>query len=65
MIINSAQGTSVEGRKIGDNIFLYQNFLLNYHRLSNKGKNYAMKIDIIKAYDHVDWNFLFGALKLF
>ncbi|KAJ0540263.1 putative RNA-directed DNA polymerase [Helianthus annuus] len=56
-IVSINQSAFVPGRKIQDNILLTQELMHNYHR--NVGSpRCAFKIDIQKAYDTVDWNFL-------
>ncbi|XP_022030899.1 uncharacterized protein LOC110931834 [Helianthus annuus] len=56
-IVSINQSAFVPGRKISDNILLTQELMHNYHR--NVGPpRCAFKVDIQKAYDTVDWNFL-------
>ncbi|GJT24327.1 sodium/hydrogen exchanger 6 [Tanacetum coccineum] len=52
--INSA---FVPGHRIFDNILLTQELMRNYHRRRGPPRC-AFKVDIQKAYDTVDWNFL-------
>ncbi|GJW33357.1 putative RNA-directed DNA polymerase [Tanacetum coccineum] len=50
--------------KISDNSLLSQELMRNYHR--NRGPTKcAFKIDIEKAYDSVEWEFLANCLKFF
>lgn len=53
----------VKGRKIRDNILLCQELIHNYHRSTSSPKRYALKIDILKAYDPVNWKFLLKVLR--
>jgi hypothetical protein len=50
------------GRRIGDNILLTQELLRNYHR--DKGSpRCALKVDLMKAFDTVRWDFLLSVLN--
>ncbi|GJU88114.1 hypothetical protein Tco_1300537 [Tanacetum coccineum] len=63
-IVSDNQSAFVPGRRISDNILLTQELMHNYHR--NRGPpRCAFKVDIQKAYDTVDWNFLETILKRF
>lgn len=52
------------GRRIGGNILLVQELFKNYHRAHGPPRC-ANKVDILKAYDSLDWNFLLHALETF
>ncbi|KAI0494122.1 hypothetical protein KFK09_024253 [Dendrobium nobile] len=54
----------VKGRTISDNVLLAQELT---HDLNTKstGGNIIFKLDITKAYDNLDWNFLYKILDLF
>ncbi|XP_058198418.1 uncharacterized protein LOC131313940 [Rhododendron vialii] len=49
------------GRRIADNIFLTQELMRGYHKHSSSPRC-AMKVDIMKAYDNVRWDFLWDVL---
>lgn len=52
----------IQGRRIGDNILLAQELLINYHR--DKGSpRCALKVDLMKAFDRVRWDFILGILR--
>nr|GEX69325.1 hypothetical protein [Tanacetum cinerariifolium] len=51
------QSAFVPGRSISDNILLTQELMHNYH-LDRGTPRCAFKVDIQKAYDTVDWNFV-------
>ncbi|GJU27030.1 putative RNA-directed DNA polymerase, eukaryota, reverse transcriptase zinc-binding domain protein [Tanacetum coccineum] len=56
-VVSDNQSAFVSGRRTSDNILVTQELMHNYHR--NRGPpRCAFKIDIQKAYDTVDWNFL-------
>ncbi|XP_021979685.1 uncharacterized protein LOC110875793 [Helianthus annuus] len=60
-IVSVNQSAFVPGRRISDNVLLTQELMHNYH--CNVGPpKCAFKVDIQKAYDTVDWNFLKGIL---
>ncbi|GJZ03830.1 putative RNA-directed DNA polymerase, eukaryota, reverse transcriptase zinc-binding domain protein [Tanacetum coccineum] len=63
IIISPNQSAFVPGRSITDNILLTHE-LHNYH-LDRGVPRCAFKVDIQKAYDSVDWNFLRAALTGF
>ncbi|XP_021996267.1 uncharacterized protein LOC110893468 [Helianthus annuus] len=56
-VVSINQSAFVPGRRISDNILLTQELMHNYHRSSGPPRC-AFKVDIQKAYDTVDWNFL-------
>ncbi|XP_035547381.1 uncharacterized protein LOC118348915 [Juglans regia] len=56
------QTTFVEGRRIGNNILLAQELLRNYHR-DQGTPQCALKVDLMKAYDTVRWDFVLVVLK--
>ncbi|GKC80825.1 hypothetical protein Tco_1131599 [Tanacetum coccineum] len=60
-LISPNQSAFVSGRSISDNILLTHELMHNYH-LDQGMPRCAFKVDIQKAYDTVDWNFLKTAL---
>ncbi|WCJ37950.1 Retrovirus-related Pol polyprotein from type-1 retrotransposable element R2 [Euphorbia peplus] len=56
-LISANQSAFVPGRCISDNILLAHELVRNYHRVSS-GSNCALKVDLQKAYDTIDWDFL-------
>lgn len=62
-IVGKQQTTFISGRKIGDNIILAKELLINYHR--DKGSlRCDLKVDLIKAYDFVRWDFVLTILRI-
>ncbi|KAA0049769.1 non-LTR retroelement reverse transcriptase-like protein [Cucumis melo var. makuwa] len=59
--ISSNQSAFILGRSIIENILLCQELVGGYHLNSGKPRC-TLKVDLQKAYDSVNWNFLFGLL---
>ncbi|KAJ0442317.1 putative RNA-directed DNA polymerase [Helianthus annuus] len=56
-VVSLNQSAFIPGRRISDNIMLTQELLHNYHRNTGPPRC-AFKVDVQKAYDTVDWDFL-------
>ena len=63
-IISPCQGAFIPGRSIGDNIMLAQELFTGYNQ-ARLPPHCALKVDIRKAYDTVEWDFLLAVLQLF
>ncbi|KAL2225760.1 UNVERIFIED_CONTAM: hypothetical protein Sindi_3051800 [Sesamum indicum] len=63
-IISPCQGAFIPGRSIGDNILLAQELLTGYNQV-RLPPHCTLKVDIRKAYDTVEWDFLLAVLQLF
>ncbi|KAK0571729.1 hypothetical protein LWI29_020657 [Acer saccharum] len=63
-IISPSQSAFVAGRSIGDNILLVQELMRNYHKDIGCPR-LALKVDLMKAFDMVDWGFLLETLAFF
>ncbi|KAL0290871.1 UNVERIFIED_CONTAM: hypothetical protein Sradi_7040100 [Sesamum radiatum] len=63
-LIDYSQTAFVPGRSIMDNIMLAQELLSGYN-IARSPKRCTIKIDIQKAYDSVQWDFLLETLKIF
>ncbi|KAL0439694.1 UNVERIFIED_CONTAM: hypothetical protein Slati_2452400 [Sesamum latifolium] len=62
LLINYSQNAFVPGRSISDNILLAQELLAGYNQ-SKLPSRCTIKIDIQKAYDSVEWDFLLEGLR--
>ncbi|GAA0152757.1 hypothetical protein LIER_37554 [Lithospermum erythrorhizon] len=56
-VISGNQSAFMEGRLLSDNVLLMQEMVCNYH-VPGGVKRCAIKIDLMKAYDSVKWEFL-------
>ncbi|KAL0294820.1 UNVERIFIED_CONTAM: putative mitochondrial protein [Sesamum angustifolium] len=63
-MISPSQNAFVPGRSIGDNILLAQEIFSGYNR-QGLPMRCALKVDLRKAYDTVEWDFLSAVLHLF
>nr|XP_025703912.1 uncharacterized protein LOC112805796 [Arachis hypogaea] len=65
-IVSPTQSAFISGRLIQDNIVIVQEAI---HRITSKGKeatkDLAIKLDMNKAYDRMEWKFIEEALKAF
>ncbi|XP_062114380.1 uncharacterized protein LOC133825462 [Humulus lupulus] len=64
VLIQPNQGAFVRGRSITHNIMIFQDPIKNYGRAVTSPRC-AIKIDLSKAYDTVDWQFLEDLLRAF
>ncbi|KAL0294577.1 UNVERIFIED_CONTAM: Retrovirus-related Pol polyprotein from type-1 retrotransposable element R2 [Sesamum radiatum] len=63
-IISLSQNAFVPGQSIGDNVLLAQELFSGYNQKSLPPRC-ALKVDIRKTYDTVEWDFFRAALTLF
>ncbi|XP_011100865.1 uncharacterized protein LOC105178977 [Sesamum indicum] len=63
-VISPCQAAFVPGRSIGDNIMLAQELFSGYNQ-SRLPPRCALKVDIRKTYDSVEWDLLVAVLELF
>ncbi|PKU82406.1 Putative ribonuclease H protein [Dendrobium catenatum] len=63
-LISSNQMGFVKGRAIVDNILLAQEFCQDLDT-KTRGGNMIFKLDIAKAYDNINWNFIYKMLQFF
>lgn len=62
-LINPCQSAFVKGRSIVDNILLMQEIVKNYHKAEGRPRC-AIKMDLMKAHDSIDWAFLFDIMAI-
>lgn len=61
MLINDKQSAFVKGRHIADNILMMQELVREYY-IDRGAQRCAFKVDIMKAYDIVSWEYLLMCL---
>ncbi|KAL0298214.1 UNVERIFIED_CONTAM: hypothetical protein Scaly_3070300 [Sesamum calycinum] len=63
-LIDNCQNAFVPGRSISDNVLLAQELLSGYNQ-KKLPPRCTIKVDLQKAYDMVDWDYLLAVLRLF
>lgn len=63
--ISPQQASFLPGRQASDNIFVTQEIIHTLMNLKGKSGGLILKIDLEKAYDMADWDFLESVLKWF
>jgi hypothetical protein len=63
-MVSRTQSAFIPGRNIAENVLLAQELVRNYHRKDGKPKC-TMKIDLMKAYSLVNWDFIIHFLFCF
>ncbi|KAL0451455.1 UNVERIFIED_CONTAM: hypothetical protein Slati_1123600 [Sesamum latifolium] len=63
-LISPSQNTFVPRRSIGDNILLAQELFSGYNK-ARLLPQCALKVDLRKAYDTVEWDYFLATLKMF
>lgn len=61
-LISLNQTAFVPGRSIGHNVLLARSLCRDYH-LNYGAPRFACKLDIRKAFDTLNWSFLFNTMK--
>ncbi|KAA3477739.1 reverse transcriptase [Gossypium australe] len=62
--IEDTQGAFISGRQITDNIFVAYEILHSFkRRRGTLNKRFALKLDMSKAYDRVEWTFLENMMR--
>ncbi|KAL0290467.1 UNVERIFIED_CONTAM: hypothetical protein Sradi_7049900 [Sesamum radiatum] len=64
LLIDYSQNAFVPGRSIADNILLAQELLVGYNQVKLP-QRCTIKVDIQKAYDSVQWDFILECLRVF
>ncbi len=57
-LVSPAQSAFIPGRWIAENQLIVQEILHSFKKRKVKGSFIAMKLDLQKAYDRVNWGFL-------
>ncbi|KAL0407814.1 UNVERIFIED_CONTAM: hypothetical protein Sradi_1715800 [Sesamum radiatum] len=63
-LVNPSQNAFVPGRRISYNILLAQELFSGYNR-RNLPPRCALKVDLRKVYDTLEWDFVYVSLRLF
>jgi hypothetical protein len=63
-MVSRTQSAFIPGRNIAENVLLAQELVRNYHRKDGKPRC-TMKIDLMKAYNSVNWDFIIHFLFCF
>ena len=64
-IINPCQAGFVPGRRTSDNIILVQEIIRTLRYRRGKTGYVVIKLDLEKAYDHLEWSFIQETLVFF
>ncbi|KAF5462658.1 hypothetical protein F2P56_018646, partial [Juglans regia] len=64
VLVSHEQGAFIPGHSIFENITLAQEMVLSLHKKS-VGGNVLIKLDMAKAYDRVNWDFLLHVIRAF
>ena len=62
-LVFSNQVSFVPSRHIQNNIIIVHELVYTLQRLRGNKKFIAIKVDLEKAYDHLDWNFIANMLE--
>lgn len=63
-IISHDQAAFIPSRSIYENVLLAQELVRDYHKEKGKARC-TIKVDLMKAYDYVSWEFILQCLKCF
>ena len=64
-LISLIQTTFVPGRRGVDNVVIAQELLYTMDRMKGKEGYIAVKVDLEKAYDRLEWSFIHKVLQAF
>ena len=63
-IINLTQSAFLPKRSIHNNILLTHEIMNKFKNVKGKKAWVALKLDMEKAYDRIEWDFLFNTLRI-
>ena len=61
--ISKAQSAFVPNRHISSNIIIVQEIIHSFNLNSWKDHSFILKLDLAKAFDRLEWNFILAALR--
>jgi hypothetical protein len=61
--VHHSQQAFIEGRRISNNIIIAQEITHSFALSSWKNQSFMLKIDLAKAFDRLEWNFIVAALN--
>ncbi|XP_078154682.1 uncharacterized protein LOC144550407 [Carex rostrata] len=64
-LISSSQCAFLPGREISENIILFREVLHSFKQRNYKNKEFCLKLDLSKAFDRMDWEYLRTLLPLY
>jgi hypothetical protein len=60
--VHPSQQAFIEGRRISNNIIIAQEITHSFSLSAWKNKSFMLKIDLAKAFDRLEWDFIVAAL---
>lgn len=57
-IISPLQSSFIKGRGIEDNVIVIKEVAHHFHKVKKKKNIMALKLDLTKAYDSLEWSFI-------
>jgi hypothetical protein len=63
-IISPNQGAFIPNKSISENILLAQELVCDYHKKKGRPRS-TLKVDLMKAYDSISWDFILHCLSCF
>lgn len=64
-IISNTQTAFIPGREIGENIILLREIIHSFIKPFNTDQQFVLKADLAKAFDKLNWSYLFHLLPLY
>lgn len=63
--ISRAQSAFIPGREISENVILLKEVLHSFGLASYKNKEFCLKVDLSKAFDRMDWEFIRSLMPVY